>query len=187
MDPDSLVRSASKCYGSPTLLKSPFEKSSWGFWGGKERNDVLLFLLPECWWRSCRRERAAGRWRGWTSSGPRDRLEHPLAFKRRFRIYRVPYLCKQAYDMIKIICMGTGRNRTSSGLRDRLEHPLASHSFRIYISQHHLYGNQCCGSGSGGSVCFWASGSASGSVSQVRIRLRILPLLSKNSKKNLNI
>ncbi len=44
---------------------------------------------------------------------------------------------------------------------------------------------QCCGSGSGSveSVCFWAFRIR---LSQVRLRLQILPLSSKNSKKNVN-
>ncbi len=38
---------------------------------------------------------------------------------------------------------------------------------------------QCCGSGSTGSTCFWAS--------RIRIRIRILISLSKNSKRNLDL
>jgi hypothetical protein len=46
--------------------------------------------------------------------------------------------------------------------------------------QSYLTFNQCCGSGSVGSICFWASG--------IRIRLRIRILLSSsiNIKKNID-
>jgi hypothetical protein len=54
------------------------------------------------------------------------------------------------------------------------------HLNSCWVNREYISNKQCCGSGSGGSICFWAS--------EIRIhlsekRIRILLSSSKNSKK----